>query len=265
VAVASVNGNNWNYALNVNAMGGSGTQSDPFVGTYADLKAGDTFSIGAFGIQNPSVSGPAADPANGGWVVDSFDSNFVIFRATVDAELSPGTQITGFGFSSSAPAGGTIAWGLQSSNEAIGSQGVVSGPALPPDQLTVAGPTTGVAAGDQVSITATVQAVANDLPGIPVTFTSTTRGVTFNNGNISADGTSTTITTSTNGQAVLSINVNAADKVQVSVPGTALNGSVTLSTTIAPPTPTPTPVATQVSTANQGAGQSWMRMLKLFF
>lgn len=269
-AVASVNGNNWSYALNVNAMGGSGTQNDPFVGTYADLKAGDTFSIAAFGIQNPFVSGAAANAANGGWVVDSFNSNFVTFRATVDAELSPGTQITGFGFASSAPAGGTIAWGLQSSNEAIGSQGVVSGPAMPPDQLAVAGPSTGVPAGEQVSITATVQAVANDLPGIPVTFTSTMRGVTFNNGNISADGTSTTIITSTNGQAVASINVNAADKVQVSVPGTALNGSVTLSTALPAPAPSPTPIATQVSTASQGAGrqgvgQSWMRMLKLFF
>ncbi|HWZ45007.1 MAG TPA: hypothetical protein VNW97_16145 [Candidatus Saccharimonadales bacterium] len=247
-AVASANGNAWSYALNVNTMGGSGTQADPFIGTLADVKAGDTFSIAAFNILAPSVSGAASDPANGGWVVDSFNSNFVTFRATADAEFLPGTQITGFGFSSSAPLG-TIAWGLQSSNEAIGSQGVVRGPALPPSQLFVAGPSTSVAVGDNTSITATVQAASNDLPGIPVTFTSTTGNVTFNNGTVSPDGAATTIVTATNGQAVASMTVTKAGTfaVQVSVPGTGLSASVTVNG----PTPAPTPTATPAGTLSK--------------
>jgi len=132
-------------------------------------------------------------------VVDSSDSNFVTFRATVDASFAPGTQITGFGLSSSAPSG-TVAWGLQSSNEAIGSQGTVTGPALPPDVIIVTGPSSdSLVVGGEGAITVTVQAVANELPEIPVTFTST-GGVTFNNGNVSPHGASTTILTATNGQ-----------------------------------------------------------------
>ena len=239
-AVASANGNNWSYTLNVNALGGSGTDADPFIGIDTDLKAGDTFSIAAFGIQIPFVSSPASDPAYGGWVVDSSDSNFVTFRATVDASFAPGTQISGFGFSSSAPLG-TVAWGLLSSNEAIGSQGTVNGPALPPDQIISVGPSSSVPVGEEVAITSTVLAVSNELPGIPVTFASTTGGVTFNNGDISPDGASTTIVTATNGQAVASITVTAADNVRVSVPGTTLGSSVILSTATPTPTPSPTP------------------------
>lgn len=254
--VASVNGNNWSYALTATALGGSGTQTDPFTGLAVDVMAGDTFSIAGFNIQSPSVSSAAADPANGGWVVDSSSSNFVTFRATASVEFAPGTQIPGFGFSSSAPAG-TIAWTLQSSNDAIASLGVVSGPALPPDQLITAGPSTSVAAGEQTSITATVEAVANPLPGIAVTFTSTSGGVTFNNGSISPDGTSTTIVTASNGQAVASINAGATAVVEVSVPGTALNSSVMVSAQPPPPpptpTPTPTPSPTPISTTNSTA------------
>jgi len=52
-AVASANGNAWSYALNVNALGGSGTDSDPFIGIDTDVKAGDTFSICSFRCPEP--------------------------------------------------------------------------------------------------------------------------------------------------------------------------------------------------------------------
>ena len=137
-AVATNSGNSWNYTLAVNSFGGSGTTADPYVGTLVDVVAGDTFSISGTGIFGAFVSGAASLPVYGGWEVQSSTSTSVTFVATADAEFIPGFQIPGFGFFSTSPAG-TVAWNLLSSNEAIGSSGVVNGPISPPDETPFGG------------------------------------------------------------------------------------------------------------------------------
>jgi len=114
----------------------------------------------------------------------------------------------------------------------------VTGPALPPDVIIVTGPSSdSLVVGGEGAITVTVQAVANELPEIPVTFTST-GGVTFNNGNVSPDGASTTILTATrwSGSGIDNDHSGRTSTVRVSVPGTTLNSNVTFSTPIATPT-----------------------------
>jgi hypothetical protein len=118
----------WAYVLRVNNQGGSGTESDPFVGFMVSLIAEDTLTLAAADMQYPFVTGLAALPQYGGWVVDSFTSNAVTFRATSSADFIPGTLIDGFGFSSNGGPGELMPWDLASSNEQIGSSGVVLSP-----------------------------------------------------------------------------------------------------------------------------------------
>ena len=224
-AVASAAGNAWSYTLNVNALGGAGTAADPYLGTLADLVAGDTFTISGTGIQAPFVSSPASLSEYGGWVVDSSSNNYVTFIATADAEFNPGSSIAGFGFTSTSPAG-TVAWDLASSNEAIGSSDIVSGPITPPDQLHLAGPSPNqIPVGQDGSIVATVETSFNPMPGMTLTFTNLAGNFTFNDGIVSPSGASATLTTATNGAAVMEVTAGSAGLglVQVNVAGTNLN------------------------------------------
>jgi hypothetical protein len=133
----AANGTAWAYALEVNTLG-SDAADDPYVGLVAEVEVGDTFAISGGGIQNPSVSSPASDPAYGGWVVDSWDTTFVVFRATSAASLTSSTVISGFSLSS-AGAAGTVDWNYSGANlgqidTAPGPLplGATSVPAVPP-------------------------------------------------------------------------------------------------------------------------------------
>jgi hypothetical protein len=224
-AVATNSGNSWNYTLAVNSFGGSGTTADPYVGTLVDVVAGDTFSISGTGIFGAFVSGAASLPVYGGWEVQSSTSTSVTFVATADAEFIPGFQIPGFGFFSTSPAG-TVAWNLLSSNEAIGSSGVVNGPISPPDQLHLAGPSPNqIPVGQDGTIVATVETNSNPMPGMTLTFTKLAGNFTFNDGTVSPDGTTATLTTATNGAAPMEITAGSPGigLMRVNVAGTILN------------------------------------------
>jgi hypothetical protein len=224
-AVAQVAGHNWSYTLTVNSLGGSGTAANPYLGSLADVMAGDTFSISGTGIEDPSVSSPASLPEYGGWVVQSSSSNSVTFMATANTEFVPGFPIPGFGFSSAAPAG-TVAWYLASSNEAIGSSGVVSGPMTPPDQLHLSGPSPNtIPVGQDGTLVATVESGFVPMPGKTLRFTKLAGDFRFDNGTLSSGGTTTTLTTATNGAAVADVTAGSAGMgfIQVNIEGTALS------------------------------------------
>lgn len=223
-AVASVAGNNWSYALSVNSYGGSGTMADPYEGEAANIVAGDTFSITGAGIQNPFAASPASLTPNGGWAVQSSGSDYVTFVATAPATYLPGTRLSGFEFSSTAPPG-TVAWNLASSNETIGSSGVVNGPMTPADQLHIAGPSPNqIPVGQDGTIVATVESAFTPMPGMTLTFTKLVGDFTFNDGVVSAGGATATLTTATNGAAVMEITGGSAGLglVQVNLAGTSL-------------------------------------------
>jgi hypothetical protein len=224
-ALGRMAGNRWSYTLRVNDMGGSGTESDPFIGTEAALQAGDTFTIAATGIQNPLVSDEAKRPEYGAWVVEQYDSSFVTFRATTSATFVPGVAIPGFGFSSSAPPG-KLFWNVASSNEAIGSSGIVAGPAALPDQLHIVGPVPNrIAVGQAAAISANVQAKGSGVPAAEVTFTSLAGNLVFTDGTVAPDGKTATTATDGNGVTQMGFTPLSAGRalIKASVRGTNLN------------------------------------------
>jgi hypothetical protein len=111
-------------SLRVIPFGGTGTETDPFLGLETQLFSGDLLTIAGVGIASPTVTGLAALPAYGGWTVSSYSSSYVTFRDTADVTLEPGTFFDGFDFSSSVTAIGQL-WTLVSADEASTSAGNV--------------------------------------------------------------------------------------------------------------------------------------------
>ncbi|HSS52585.1 MAG TPA: hypothetical protein VLX28_26890 [Thermoanaerobaculia bacterium] len=91
----------WEMSFTVPSFGGTGTQTDPFTGSPAHIAAGDSLTIAGVSLTKAYVSGAAADPANGGWVVGSFSASEVTFVATQDAEAWPGRPVGGLIFETS--------------------------------------------------------------------------------------------------------------------------------------------------------------------
>ena len=86
--------------LEVNALGGTGTAANPFIGFDTSLMSGDTFIVTGTDITDPLVTGDAALAAYGDWMIDSYDSTYVEYVATNDVTLDPGLNIPGFEFDS---------------------------------------------------------------------------------------------------------------------------------------------------------------------
>ena len=93
---ASLIGAKVDINLMTTVIGGSGTLSDPYVGLFTSLVSGDELIIDGSGISNPTVTGLAATIAAGGWIVDSFTSDYVIFCDTADVTFDPLSIISGF-------------------------------------------------------------------------------------------------------------------------------------------------------------------------
>ena len=111
---ASLIGAKVDINLMTTVIGGSGTLSDPYVGLFTSLVSGDELIIDGSGISNPTVTGLAATIAAGGWIVDSFTSDYVIFRDTADVTFDPLSIISGFEYFSIGPVIGE-SWFLVSS------------------------------------------------------------------------------------------------------------------------------------------------------
>jgi hypothetical protein len=83
------------FALQSDALYGSGTAVDPFVGLSVPITAGDTLTIGE-GAASATVTGSAASPSHGGWMLASMNSYSTTFDATSNALLLPGDLINAF-------------------------------------------------------------------------------------------------------------------------------------------------------------------------
>jgi hypothetical protein len=128
LSLDSVSDGVWTYTLIVNALGGAGTLSDPFLGREVLILAGDSFTIAAPCISAPFVSESASRYEYGGWVVLGYTTESVTFRATYSADFGPGALIEAFGFSSSNLLAQSVPWDFASSNPTVGSASRVLGP-----------------------------------------------------------------------------------------------------------------------------------------
>ena len=131
---AALNGTTWNYTLHSGEMSGSGTELDPFYGMENIVNAGDEFTIAGTGITNAFVSGMASSTEYGGWIAEDIFPSVVTYRATSDAVLSPGFDLTGFSLMSTSSAG-TINWGIDGLGDFGGISGVAIGPVPEPPTL----------------------------------------------------------------------------------------------------------------------------------
>jgi hypothetical protein len=126
---SNANSGRWEYALQGNSFEpvSPDTNNASIFTTF--LTPGDAFTIGGVDIQTPQVTGLAALPAYGAWVVAQFDGSFVTYRATTTAQFPFGAYITGFIFYSRGVPG-DVFWDLASQNEEFCSSGTVIGPVL---------------------------------------------------------------------------------------------------------------------------------------
>jgi hypothetical protein len=122
----------WELSFTVPAFGGTGTQDDPIVGAPARVAAGDSLTIAGVSLTKAFVSGPAADPANGGWTVQAASSGEVTFVATHDAELWPGRPVGGLVFETGYTGVGQVPW--SANGDEIRYDGMVDGPGPIPVQ-----------------------------------------------------------------------------------------------------------------------------------
>lgn len=129
LSLKSVSNGFWYYTLEAGSSAGSGTPEDPFEGTEISIAAGDTFTIAAPCTNAPFVSGPSIEPPYGGWEVSDNTGDAVTFRATYDAQYSPGALIGVFGFYSNNLPAQSVPWDFASSTEYSGSSGAVLAPA----------------------------------------------------------------------------------------------------------------------------------------
>jgi hypothetical protein len=115
------------YTLVAQAVRGTGTPEDPFLGVETMVEPGDVITIPGFGIHDPSVAGLASQSQFGGWVVDAFSDTSVSFKARNSVVFRPGTEVPGFILFSDADVG-QVPWAMTSSNEMSGSAGYTTGP-----------------------------------------------------------------------------------------------------------------------------------------
>jgi hypothetical protein len=116
----------WEISFTAPAFGGTGTEDDPIVGAPAQIAAGDKLTIAGTRLTKAFVKGPADDPANGGWVVESFTPGEVTFVATRDAEIWPGRPVSGLFIESSYTGIGRVPW--SAIGDDIRYDGFVDGP-----------------------------------------------------------------------------------------------------------------------------------------
>lgn len=116
----------WQISFTVPAFGGSGTQDDPIAGSPAQISAGDKLKISGASITRAFVRGAAADPANGGWRVESSTPSEVTFVATFDAEVWPGRPVQGLFIESSYTGIGRVPW--SAFGDDIRYDGFIDGP-----------------------------------------------------------------------------------------------------------------------------------------
>ncbi len=116
----------WRISFTVPAFGGTGTEDDPITGSPAQIAIGDKLTVAGVSLTRAFVRAPAADPANGGWTVESFTPSLVTFVATHDAEVWPGLPVGGLFIESSYTGVGRVQW--SAIGDDIRYDGFVDGP-----------------------------------------------------------------------------------------------------------------------------------------
>jgi hypothetical protein len=111
------------FELLSDALYGTGSAIDPFVGLSVPITAGDTLTVGE-GATSALVTGSAALSSYGAWTLESMSSYSTTFEATSDAVLVPGDVIDGFDL---VPVGNeqTIPWIYAGSDPYANSAGYV--------------------------------------------------------------------------------------------------------------------------------------------
>lgn len=132
-ALLSSTGGLLQYSLFTNRALGLGTDQFPYEGEQFNILPGDNLTIQADAAYAPTVTGPAALPEYGAWVVDNYDDVSVTYRATTSASLAPGTQIDGFQLYSNSPLG-RVPWIMISADPLSGGDSYAWGAVSPSTQ-----------------------------------------------------------------------------------------------------------------------------------
>jgi hypothetical protein len=128
-ALTNSSNGRWEYALRANTFGPTADDTNSYSTFTALVATTDKFTIGAADIQSPFVTGPAALPEFGAWIVSRFDNTFVTYQPSLATELPPGADLSGFGFYSRGSAG-EVSWNFASQDEELCSSDTMTGPIL---------------------------------------------------------------------------------------------------------------------------------------